>query len=65
MPTHLPEHLPSLARGDLAGWFDQPTGLGCVAAAAVWNAREPGLALAPQEVCAAMRMGLPALGLKA
>jgi hypothetical protein len=51
------------ARADLVKWFGEPTGQGCVAAAAVWNDREPALALTPEEVCIAMRMGLAALGL--
>lgn len=51
------------ARKDLARWFGEPTGVGCVEAAAVWNAREPDLALTPEEIYVAMRMGLAALGL--
>lgn len=51
------------ARKYLANWYVEPTGLGCVGAAAVWNARESALALTPAEVSVAMRMGLAGLGL--
>ena len=51
------------ARQNLVKWFGAPTGLGSVGAAGVWNDREPSLALTPDEVSTAMRMGLSALGL--